>query len=272
VIRLCDSLRSGDKFSKPRTLHHLDAIAVTQQLLPDEESEDEASDEEVEFDVHVDPNLPDSGYSTMDSIGTGGVQDLVDIFAREADEILNQPHSFTNTLSPTPPAPQQSKTSTPVIPSATQQPRSMSSNSLQTNPISFSQPNFCNRRSTKPSTTVTSASTPRSVTPPQANKYRCHCGYEPSGSEEWKASNFARHKRTLHAPAAKVYKCGFLGCTAKYGRSDNLRAHLRLKGHGDEDLLLGDFGEGILDQDQDDLRARPSKRRKRGDSGEVELQ
>lgn len=110
----------------------------------------------------------------------------------------------------------------------------------------------------------------------QANKYRCHCGYEPLGSEEWKASNFARHKRTQHS-TPKLYRCHFPDCSAKYKRSDNLRAHLRSKGHGDEAILL-DIGDdkqqdiGKIEDEQleiQDMKSRPSKRRRKGGAADV---
>lgn len=109
------------------------------------------------------------------------------------------------------------------------------------------------------------------------NKHKCHCGYIPCGEEKWKASNLARHKRTQHPVAAKIYKCCFPGCASTFTRSDNLRSHARDKGHDlkRDDVRRGDLGgvgegEGKCDRDRysgngrerhEDKR-RPSKRRK----------
>lgn len=63
-------------------------------------------------------------------------------------------------------------------------------------------------------------------------KYRCHCGYVPTGEERWKASNLSRHKRIQHPEnGSKVYKCEWEGCGSTFTRSDNLKEHVRKKGH-----------------------------------------
>ena len=67
---------------------------------------------------------------------------------------------------------------------------------------------------------------------PTATKYRCHCGYVPTGEERWKASNLSRHKRIQHPEnGGKVYKCEWEGCGSTFTRSDNLKEHVRKKGH-----------------------------------------
>lgn len=269
VMQLCDSLRAKDKSYKPRLAHHLETITTTQQLLPEEEyADDEVCDDEAEFDLDLDLNLPDSGYSTMNVTQGGEIQDLLDMFAREADETLIQVPKFVNPYPPSPQVPQRPKTSAPQAP---KRPQPLSSFSVPNNTNPFPLPTSLNQQSAYAlPTSISIASTPGPSTPSQANKYRCYCGYEPTGSEEWKASNFARHKRTQHAPAAKVYRCSFPDCPAKYKRSDNLRAHLRLKGHGDADLMLGDHsGEGNLDGEEEktEMSARPRKRRKWVDDG-----
>jgi len=68
-------------------------------------------------------------------------------------------------------------------------------------------------------------------TPPISSKYRCHCGYEPSGEERWKASNLRRHQRTQHRRPPSTYSCKYPGCGSKFTRSDNMRAHQRRKHH-----------------------------------------
>jgi hypothetical protein len=67
---------------------------------------------------------------------------------------------------------------------------------------------------------------------PTVTKYRCHCGYVPTGEERWKASNLSRHKRIQHPEnGGKVYKCEWDGCGSTFTRSDNLKEHVRKKGH-----------------------------------------
>jgi hypothetical protein len=66
---------------------------------------------------------------------------------------------------------------------------------------------------------------------PIRGKYRCHCGYEPSGEERWKASNLRRHQRTQHRRPPSTYSCKYPGCGSKFTRSDNLRSHQRQKAH-----------------------------------------
>jgi hypothetical protein len=92
-----------------------------------------------------------------------------------------------------------------------------------------------------PSTSPDSAaSTPPPPTPPQSGMvrlYQCDlCDYVPSGDEKWKPSNLRRHKRTQHASADKKgsWVCKWEGCTKSFTRSDNLRSHMRDKGHGVE--------------------------------------
>jgi hypothetical protein len=252
----------------------LDTIAATQQLLPEEdEFDDETCDDEAEFELDLDlnTNLPDSGYSTWDFTQNEDIQALLDSFTKEADDTIHQAQAYSDPLSmhSTSQIPQRPKTSAPHGP---KRPHPMSSVSTPNNTNPFPLPDNLRQHNTSSEfpmpTTASSHPTSTPSTPSsQTHKYRCHCGYEPIGSEEWKASNFARHKRTQHAPAAKAYKCQFPGCTAKYKRSDNLRAHLRLKGHGDEELMLGDGG-GVLEDDEEEaeMSVRPSKRRRRGEA------
>lgn len=84
-----------------------------------------------------------------------------------------------------------------------------------------------------PSSTV-SADTKSQL--PAANKFRCqYCGYVPTGEERWKPSNLSRHKRIQHpekgGKGGKVYKCQWEGCGSTFTRSDNLKEHVRKKGH-----------------------------------------
>jgi hypothetical protein len=106
-----------------------------------------------------------------------------------------------------------------------------------------------------PTTSVSSKSQPA---PNAAIKYRCHCGYIPNGEEKWKASNLSRHKRTQHpGKGSKVYKCGWQGCGSTFTRSDNLREHIRKKGH--EVWCLTDGKE----KEMDDGEARRKRRKEK---------
>lgn len=274
-MQLCDSLRIEDKSIKSRTTHHLDTIAASQQLLPEEnEFDDEICDDEAEteLDLDLNTNLPDSGYCTWDQDFTqnANIQALLDSFTNAADETLHQPQAYSDPLSvhSAPQISQRPKTSAPQDP---KRPHPMSSVSAPDNNNPFLLSTNLKKRNTSSEFPIpaSESSQPPSIpsTPSsQTNKYRCHCGYEPTGSEEWKASNFARHKRTQHAPATKAYRCTFPGCTAKYKRSDNLRAHLRLKGHGDEELMLGDGGGSLEEKEEEvEMHVRPSKRSRRGE-------
>ncbi|KAH7336184.1 hypothetical protein BKA65DRAFT_402824 [Rhexocercosporidium sp. MPI-PUGE-AT-0058] len=48
---------------------------------------------------------------------------------------------------------------------------------------------------------------------------------------KWKASNLRRHKRIQHASETKIYVCRWRGCKSSFTRSDNLKCHVREKGH-----------------------------------------
>lgn len=278
MTQLCNELRAEDKTCKSQTAHHLDTITFTQKLLPEQEdTDDEICDDDAECELDLKFNQPDSGYSTLD-------QDLIDLFTHQADDIDNQSHSLESSFS-SPlaiPSSTPSLVSAPVTAMSLEQSHSILSKSVPNNRAPFLPPQLPRRQSAQPSIpefAVSKAFTAPSTRPSsQTSKYRCHCGYEPTGSEEWKASNFARHKRTQHSSAAKVYRCRFPSCTAKYKRSDNLRAHLRLKGHGVIELLFEDSGdgagylEGKEEGQEAAITSHPSKRRKRGDGGDMGLQ
>jgi hypothetical protein len=115
--------------------------------------------------------------------------------------------------------------------------------------------------------TATSADVPALIVPstidsvascpplPTVTKYRCHCGYVPTGEERWKASNLARHKRIQHPEnGGKVYKCEWDGCGSTFTRSDNLKEHVRKKGH----QVCGVESENIT-SDRESKRKRRKK-------------
>lgn len=65
---------------------------MAQQLITEEPNMD--AKDTVEFELDFDINLPDSGYSTLDVHSSAELQDLVDMFAREADGVLSQQPTF----------------------------------------------------------------------------------------------------------------------------------------------------------------------------------
>lgn len=281
VNQLCDAVRLGDSTFRPRTAHHLDTIARTQELLPEEEeSEDDNGGIEAEFEF--DFNFLDSTDSTWNAVATQEMDELLAIFSQDANNTPAPPHSSgsgivfeerdrydqrvsVNTVS------QLSHAKLFNTPNA--RPKVPEAQELSTFP---NRSQTLSREDTSISPSSTDTVSPASLS--TRNKYRCHCGYEPSGSEEWKASNFARHQRNQHAPP-KVYRCKHPGCKAKYRRSDNLRAHSKLKGHGGEETVFDTLGNGSLEPVEEDDKdehtssksiARPSKRVK-GTEGRIRI-
>ncbi|EHL00960.1 hypothetical protein M7I_3078 [Glarea lozoyensis 74030] len=91
---------------------------------------------------------------------------------------------------------------------------------------------------------------------------------ESCGDEKWKPSNLRRHKRTQHASADKKgsWVCKWEGCTKSFTRSDNLRSHMRDKGHGIETAtnphaIEEEDEEGHGKQDQDGEERGPKRRK-----------
>jgi hypothetical protein len=84
-----------------------------------------------------------------------------------------------------------------------------------------------------------SSSTPSAPRNP-SSKYKCPCGFEPSGKEVYKASNLKRHKTTRNCrrffrnkrpETTKSFPCPYPRCSKKFTRSDNLRVHQKQKSH-----------------------------------------
>ena len=83
------------------------------------------------------------------------------------------------------------------------------------------------------------SSTPSAPRNP-SSKYKCPCGFEPSGKEVYKASNLKRHKNTRHCrrfslnkhpETTKSFPCPYPRCGKEFTRSDNLRVHQKQKSH-----------------------------------------
>jgi hypothetical protein len=109
------------------------------------------------------------------------------------------------------------------------------------------------------------------------SKYRCHCGYEPEGKEQWKASNLRRHKRTQHSFQLKL-SCNYPGCSSIFTRSDNLRSHQREKEHATEIIFVQSSSSRahhlVENDERDNIRAlgtitRPPKRRRTTDPSDM---
>jgi hypothetical protein len=237
---------------KPRKAHHVEAIHLTQQLIPADEYSDNEEDFEggsFDFELGVKEQKP------VSVLGRGNLNMEIDAFSRDADEILdhdlcdlptfsartetnmacsdfinfdfqtldsslNRSFSFQESLIPTRLPTPQPLTPPPVASSTS---------------ISMFSPNTPTQRPTQhvPPYQFQTPSVSSSSQPQTRNKYSCHCGYTPLGEEKWKASNLARHKRTQHPEGnkGKVYRCTWPACGSTFTRSDNLREHGRKKGH-----------------------------------------
>jgi len=103
---------------------------------------------------------------------------------------------------------------------------------------------FSNLALASPIATTTPIKTPipSSIKTTSNDRYKCHCGFSPSGEEKWKASNLRRHKRTQHPPDSgkKIWRCQFPNCKSEFTRSDNLRSHQKSRNH--HALLVGGGG------------------------------
>ncbi|KAI9056105.1 hypothetical protein LZ554_001033 [Drepanopeziza brunnea f. sp. 'monogermtubi'] len=88
-------------------------------------------------------------------------------------------------------------------------------------------------------TLIAAPSRPATIPPlptlPSSHTHRCqYCSYAPAGEHKWKASNLRRHQRIQHPNTvgeSKLYVCRWRGCQSRFTRSDNLRCHVREKGH-----------------------------------------
>lgn len=234
-----------------RTAHHIQDISDFKQLVPEEsyrdgnEDDDCQHEDEHEHGFHHDEDLLDLNFDPI-------AQDLeacINIFKDDADSTLGQ--SDKNYTSQT-------------ISSTTHLITRDTSVQVFASTAPFSQPHTAKPTSTQrpfPSSSTSNSS--------DSNKYRCHCGYAPSGEEKWKASNLRRHKRTQHPTEVKTHRCGYLGCKSEFTRSDNLRSHRRDKGHFVGYDEGSGSGEGMLDMGVgmgvgDVGRERGSKRRRGG--------
>jgi hypothetical protein len=251
VTDLCDKVYAEESNTKSRAAHHIEAIALTSRLLPEDEYTD--NEEEAE-NPQLDIDLQTSGLDAALHFNSTDIDTLIDNFSRDANELLDKslyvPFSHPSIL---------------LHKLILCSDFSHFEFTSQATPVEY-QPSF------QPPPTpsgifdlqepATTASPDPQIPFPATTKYRCHCGYVPTGEERWKASNLSRHKRIQHpAKGGKVYKCQWDGCESTFTRSDNLREHARKKGHE----VWGD-GDGKEAGDGESKR----KRRKRDVADEMD--
>jgi len=232
---------------KSRAAHQIQDISLIKQLLPEEHSFEEHEEDDCDHDGQHNHDHDDIG-DLLDLDFDARSEDIeacINAFKNDADNTLS--HIDLNfTLHAT------SSTHMSERPPFLQTFDSVHATSSFQQHVS--QTPASPPQSTLPSTSPVSSS----------NKYRCHCGYSPSGEERWKASNLRRHKRTQHPTEVKVHRCEYPGCKSVFTRSDNLRSHRRDKGHflGFEgDSMTGDGADGMGNMEG----TRGPKRRRGGD-------
>ena len=261
VTELCDALYSEESEKVSRRKYHVRDISRIKQLMPDENYDEEntyshfnqVAGQTISLpDVHDEQEnllLLDRDFeSSFEETAEIGKHHDVAVFSRECDEMLHFTHnsqtslhiesqqSYTLDLPPSN-QPQEQEQQPSIPPSITVHP-----------PTPPQIPMFS---SAPPSTSVSQYP---ATTPTSQSSHRCHCGYIPTGEEKWKASNLRRHKRIQHASESKVYVCRWRGCKSSFTRSDNLRCHVREKGHY-EGAEGGTGGSG-----EDDDRRRKRRR------------
>jgi hypothetical protein len=185
-------------------------------------------------DIYDDPS-PSSALDNLvaNTYSTFGIDDFENTLPPP------QPPAFQFSSSPMPPAASLSSY-TPALP-----------RTITTTPISnsFTDSALISPLSTTPPISTPPTHLPSTTSSSPPDRYKCHCGFTPSGEERWKASNLRRHKRTQHPPDSgkKIWKCQFPGCSSEFTRSDNLRSHQKSRGHigvGDVNVSAG-FGMGM---------------------------
>lgn len=255
VTTLCDVLYLELPLEMSRTQHHVRAVSQIKLLLPEEGHDYGTEDTNNDYlcdalqPFHADNIYDENDDLLLDldfapDLSTGDLDNMAS-FMHDADNIEQSSHNNHSPYN----LPQQSLIQTPQLPLPTAPPV-----------IKLHPPTPIPTPTPRHITTPSSSSSP--VT--SSSTHRCHCGYIPTGEERWKASNLRRHKRIQHATASKVYLCRWPGCKSSFTRSDNLRCHVREKGHWEgAEEVVGDGGE-----------VRRGKRRriggKGGRSGEAE--
>ncbi|PVH84985.1 hypothetical protein DL98DRAFT_584044 [Cadophora sp. DSE1049] len=273
VTALCDALYAEEPSIMSRTRYHIRDISRLKQLMPDENYDEEAghndfsqAEEQTTHQLHLhddDDNLLllDLDFeSSFEETTTIDKHHDVAVFSRDCDEMLRFTHGSQTRV--------HMESHQPFTPDPLTQRNTQNHRCQPLQPPSITlhpptPPQIPIFSSTSSSTSI-SPSPANSNTPTTSNSsssHRCHCGYIPTGEEKWKASNLRRHKRIQHAAESKVYVCRWRGCKSSFTRSDNLRCHIREKGHyeGAEGDTGGD-GNGGREEDE----GREKKRRRIG--------
>ncbi|CAG8972051.1 hypothetical protein HYALB_00004915 [Hymenoscyphus albidus] len=250
VTKLCNSLY-GPSPIRERAVYHIGDISLVKKLLPEELFSEQNDEEEREFELELEDDLP-VGFE-VGMMGTCDERSRIRI-----ECVLHSDEDLENGFS----SPQENQTQPP--------------SPLVTIPIPLHRSKSSHNPSTpKPSHPIQNhpkSSNPTSQEPPN---YQCSlCEYIPSGKEKWKPSNLRRHRRTQHASTETkgLHICPWPGCRKSFTRSDNLRSHVRDKGHevgvgGGKEVAEEEEDEG---RDGERERERVRKRRKvgRGRGGE----
>ena len=205
--------------NKTRTAHHIDAIALTYQLLPVVEYVD-IEEGQPQFDVDLQLN----GQDLYSDFALGDIGTAIDDFSTDVENILNDSLYASLPLFVSGKTSLTSHSDFSGFEFTAQSTPPERSSSFQQTPI----PSDISAMLPSMSTASVDPQSPSATT----SKYRCHCGYVPTGEERWKPSNLSRHKRIQHPEkGGKVYKCQWDGCGSTFTRSDNLKEHVRKKGH-----------------------------------------
>ena len=219
MTRLCDSLyREEAGTLKSRAAHHVQDIYLIKQNLPEEHFIDEHEEDDCDHDEqhnHEHDNIEDLLDLDFDA-RSEDIEACINAFKTDADQTLsNIDINFAI------------QTASTSVNLTEQAPFVQTFDAIHQQSTSSYQQQHPPQVSASPPQSTLAASSPDS----SSNKYRCHCGYTPSGEERWKASNLRLHKRTQHPTELKVHSCGYPGCKSVFTRSDNLRSHRRDKGH-----------------------------------------
>ncbi|KAG4442814.1 hypothetical protein IFR05_001695 [Cadophora sp. M221] len=253
VATLCDAMYVEEPAKMCRTRYHIRDISRIKQLMPDENYDDETGHDEREQTSHLrdfhdeDENslLLDLDFESTPE-QTTAIENSHDVavFSRDCDEMLRFTHSSHTSIHV-----QSRRTYSSDTPASNEHRNQQFSQppSILLNPPTPT----ATQIPTSSSISVSVSPSPTSTTPSSQTAQRCHCGYVPTGEERWKASNLRRHKRIQHASESKVYICRWRGCKSSFTRSDNLKCHVREKGHYE-----GAEGSGGEDRDGEGTRKK----------------
>ncbi|KAH9224712.1 hypothetical protein DL95DRAFT_516951 [Leptodontidium sp. 2 PMI_412] len=248
VATLCDVMYAEEPAKMCRTRYHVRDISRIKQLMPDENYDEETGHDEREQtsllrDLHDDDDenllLLDLDFESTPR-GTSAIDHRhdVEVFSRDCDKMLRFTHSSHTSVHV-----QSHRTYSQNTPAAREDQHQQFSQppSILLNPPTPTPTQIL----TSSSASVSVSPSPASTTPSSQSAHRCHCGYIPTGEERWKASNLRRHKRIQHAAESKVYICRWRGCKSSFTRSDNLKCHVKEKGHYEgAEGSSGEDGEG----------------------------